>query len=305
MNPNPMTSQLIEQYLQRHELFLERLVNDADIPSERIDSALHYSLFPGGKRIRPLLVYLAGTCVSLKLEILDIIAAAVELTHCYSLIHDDLPAMDNDDFRRGKPSCHKAFDEATAILVGDGMQALAIETLISLLPSFLNSKQVIHVAEALLKASGISGMVSGQSLDLIKLSHPNVSETELQQVHQLKTGQLISACVKMVLSASSDACENTQQALMKYAHHVGFVFQIQDDYLDRYAPKKSLGKGRSSDAANNKITFATLYSKLQLEQYITTHYQAAMNALVPFGDKALPLLALTRQLESRTPVAVL
>lgn len=122
---------MISNYIKRHEEFLRQIVNDSSVPATTICSAINYSLFPGGKRIRPILVYLTGILLDLDLKILDVIAAAIELTHCYSLIHDDLPAMDNDDLRRGKPSCHKAFDEATAILVGDGMQALAIEVLLT------------------------------------------------------------------------------------------------------------------------------------------------------------------------------
>lgn len=295
-----MIYQVIEQYIQRHELFLEEVLNSLSIPADTIRSAAHYTLFPGGKRIRPLLTYLTGQLIDLDLNTLDVIAAAIEFTHCYSLIHDDLPAMDNDDFRRGKPSCHKQFDEATAILVGDGMQALAIEVLLAYLPPLLNAEQVVAVSLELVKASGMSGMVSGQSLDLSELSQSLLSETQLKEVHFLKTGKLISACVEMVLAAKKTVSEPIKSGLRTYANHLGLVFQIQDDYLDYYASANLLGKGRSSDIANNKTTFATFYSREKLEQEITHHYQMACNALKIFDKKAEALLMLTHALEERS-----
>lgn len=295
-----MKNEVINTYLNRHEQFLTQIINEASIPAKQIHSAINYSLFPGGKRIRPILVYLTGHLIDLDLPIMDAIAAAVELTHCYSLIHDDLPAMDNDDLRRGKPSCHKAFDEATAILVGDGMQALAIEVLLSHLSLHLPSPQVITITQELVKASGISGMVSGQSMDLSELAKPFISEKKLCDIHYLKTGRLISACIDMVLAANHSVTNQIQSALRTYASHIGLVFQLQDDYLDRYAPTEVLGKGRSSDLANNKITFASLCTQEQLEIKINHHYQIALNALTLFENKALELVNLTRKLQERS-----
>lgn len=291
---------MINTYIQRHEQFLEQIINNSSVPAKQIHAAMCYALFPGGKRIRPVLVYLTGNLLDLDLQILDVIAAAVELTHCYSLIHDDLPAMDDDDLRRGKPSCHKAFDEATAILVGDGMQALAIELLLSHLSALLNPAQVIAITQELVKASGMSGMVSGQSLDLSELAKPSISEEQLQEIHHLKTGRLICACIEMVLAASPSLTEQSKLALRTYAKHIGLVFQIQDDYLDRYAPTETLGKGRSSDLANHKITFATLYTQNKLEEEIKAHYQIAFNALNVFDHKAADLLDLTKKLQERS-----
>lgn len=295
-----MNKQVIDNYTRRHEHYLEQLLNKIQIPAPKIHSALHYALFPGGKRIRPILVYLAGHLIDVKLDVLDIIAAAIELTHCYSLIHDDLPAMDNDDVRRGKPSCHKAFDEATAILVGDGMQALAIEVLLSRLSSTLPASQIIAITQLLVNASGISGMVSGQSLDLSELAKTSVTEEQLREIHLLKTGKLILACFEMVLAAQPLASEQTKSALTTYGKHIGLVFQMQDDYLDRYAPAQILGKGRSSDQANQKTTFATLFTKQQLEEEITIHYQIAIDSLGLFSTKAAALIELTRQLQNRS-----
>lgn len=290
---------MINDLLQRHERFLQQLVKQSNIPADRIRSAMHYSLFPGGKRIRPLLVYLTGELLDLRLEILDVISAAIELTHCYSLVHDDLPAMDNDDLRRGKPSCHKAYDEATAILVGDGLQALAIEILLKELPALVNPTQVIAITQELVQASGVSGMVSGQSLDLSELAKPNLSEEQLSTIHQLKTGKLISACIEMVLAAQSNRSEQQVKALQSFAAHLGLVFQMQDDYLDMYAHSDALGKGRSSDAANDKTTFASLLSKDDLMAEINRHYQLASEPLALFGDKAQVLQTLVHQLHAR------
>ncbi|HHF7368556.1 TPA: polyprenyl synthetase family protein [Legionella bozemanae] len=290
---------MISNYIKRHEEFLRQIINDSSVPATTICSAINYSLFPGGKRIRPILVYLTGNILDLDLKILDVIAAAIELTHCYSLIHDDLPAMDNDDLRRGKPSCHKAFDEATAILVGDGMQALAIEVLLTHLSPLLPPQQVIAITLELVKASGISGMVSGQSLDLSELAKSSTGEEQLREIHYLKTGRLILACIEMVLNAHS-APEAYKAALRTYASHLGLVFQMQDDYLDRYAPAEFLGKGRSSDLANEKITFATLFSQKKLEEEISTHYQTALDALNIFDQKALALIDLTKKLHERS-----
>ena len=291
---------MINTYIQRHEQFLEQIINDSTVPAKQIHTAMSYVLFPGGKRIRPILVYLTGELINIDSRVLDVIAAAVELTHCYSLIHDDLPAMDDDDLRRGKPSCHKAFDEATAILVGDGMQALAIEVLLTHLSRLLNPSQVISITLELVKASGISGMVSGQSLDLSELAKPSINEEQLREIHHLKTGRLISACIEMILAAKNSVSEEEQAALRTYASHIGLVFQIQDDYLDHYAPTELLGKGRSSDLANQKTTFATLYSKEKLEKKIEKHYQIAFDALNLFDEKANELIDLTTKLQQRS-----
>lgn len=295
-----MNTQVINHYLTRHESFLERTLDQYMIPAELIRRAMHYSLFPGGKRIRPLLVYLMGELVHVEVPVLDVIAAAIEFTHGYSLIHDDLPAMDNDDFRRGKPSCHKAFDEATAILAGDGLQALAIDLLLSQLEPLLTSAKTIAITRELLKASGASGMVSGQSLDISELSKPCITEEFVQQIHHLKTGQLISACVEMVLAANNQIKNEEKKALRTYASHMGLVFQMQDDFLDGYASTQRLGKNRASDVVNNKTTFATLYAKNELEEQISQHYQMAMHSLALFDNKASLLLELTQTLKNRS-----
>jgi len=286
-------------HLDRLEKILLELMNSTEIPAAKIKEAILYSLFPGGKRIRPLLVYLTGELLDASVDCLDLIAASIELTHCYSLVHDDLPAMDNDDFRRGKPSCHRAFDEATAILAGDGMQALAMEILLTRLPVHLSADNVVAIALELSKASGISGMVSGQSLDLTELSQKAIDEKQLRLIHSLKTGKLIIACINMTIAASN-ANLIQQQALQSYASHLGLVFQMQDDYFDQYGQPHILGKGRSSDSINQKTTYANLYDQVTLSSLIEEHYLLAKKALSIFGDAAEDLLMLTTLLQNRS-----
>lgn len=294
-----MNNPAILGYLERHEAVLQNIVNQADIPAPALREAIQYCLFPGGKRLRPLLVYLTGEIVDANIEALDNIAAAIELAHCYSLVQDDLPAMDNDDYRRGRLTCHRAFNEATAILVGDGMQGLANEILLSELPRFLSDRQVIDITYALLKSSGFSGMVSGQSLDLTDLCRPNVTKAHLQHIHRLKTGALFSACIQMALISGSKDDKNADE-LLQYAHFLGMAFQMQDDYQDRYGRFDVSGKNRASDEANQKTTFASLLNQQDLGDLIHQHYNKALLSLEPFGKKAMNLRELTQFLHQRT-----
>lgn len=294
-----MNNPMILGYLERHEAALQNIVHQADIPAPALKEAIQYCLFPGGKRLRPLLVYLTGEIVDAKIEALDNIAAAIELAHCYSLVQDDLPAMDNDDYRRGRLTCHRAFNEATAILVGDGMQGLANEILLTQLPVFLSDRQVIDITYTLLKSSGFSGMVSGQSLDLTDLCRPDVTKAHLQHIHRLKTGALFSACIKMAL-ISGKQCDKTSDMLRQFANYLGMAFQMQDDYQDRYSDTDVSGKNRASDEANHKTTFASLLNQQELCALINQHYQKALLALEPFGEKATNLRELTQYLHQRT-----
>ena len=297
-----MNNPIFATYQNRHEKTLADLIESAEIPASRIKHAMQYALFPGGKRLRPLLMYVCGELLDIKLECLDIMAASIELIHCYSLIHDDLPAMDNDDFRRGKLSTHRAFDEATAILVGDGLQAFAIEILLTHLAQHLSSQKIAQITLALIRACGPSGMVSGQSLDLSELTHTTITADRLAHIHHLKTGKLIQACVQMVLHAGQPQ-QSMTDALQQLAWHLGLVFQMQDDYLDRYAQPLHLGKNRASDAVNQKTTFATIYIHSDLLELINFHFKQTYQLLLPFGQKAKKLKTLLLDLESRSPLS--
>jgi len=286
-------------YILRHEQNLRHLLETTPIPAPAIREAMLYAVFPGGKRVRPLLVYLSGELLDVPLATLDIIAVAIELIHAYSLVHDDLPAMDNDNMRRGKPSCHRAFDEATAILVGDGLQALAIDFLLSELPQTLPLSRVLSVTHELVRACGPAGMVSGQSLDLSELVQPDITETTLAKIHDLKTGRLMLACMNMTLAATESQAE-TVHALRQFATHLGLAFQMQDDYLDSYGNHDALGKGRASDQANHKHTFANYYSKEALKKAIQTHFQKTEQALSIFAERAMPLNHFLHELLGRS-----
>ena len=293
-----MKNRTIHELTIHHEHVLCDLLDNMVIPAPRIREAITYALLSGGKRLRPVLVYLCGNILELDQRSLDLIAAAIEFTHCYSLIHDDLPAMDDDDFRRGKPSCHRAFDEATAILAGDALQILAIDILASHLPVTLGMQQVMEVIHVLVRASGPAGMISGQSLDLSELANSTISETKLREIHMLKTGALISACINTVIAAKNPP-PSVSDALRQFSHHLGLVFQMQDDYLDKYN-NRALGKGRASDEANLKTTFASLIKQDELSRLIDKHFEHAQDALNEFGPQADNLRDFMHQLHRRT-----
>ncbi len=297
-----MNNTYFAAYKRRHDNFLRALLERTSIPAPRLKEAMLYALFPGGKRLRPLLVYLCGKALSIPFDILDLLAASVELMHTYSLVHDDLPAMDNDDMRRGKASCHKAFDEATAILAGDALQTLSVTILVEDLPQILSLVQVLPIIKSFVKACGASGMISGQIFDLMELTNPFITEDKLRTIHSLKTGQLISACITMVILAS-DAAKDLTKNLQDYGDLLGLIFQMQDDYLDNYAAT-ALGKSHSSDLANQKFTFASIYQKEDLFAVLKTLFQQAKAILSPLGERANDLLQLTTFLEQRIKVTL-
>lgn len=293
-----MTNPSLASYQERHERVLQDLLQQQSIPASQIREATHYVLFSGGKRIRPLLVYACGELFALPLASLDIMAAAIEMMHTYSLVHDDLPAMDNDDLRRGQPTCHRAYDEATAILVGDGLQALSVEVLTSNLPKTLEPQQILAIVHELVNACGPSGMVSGQSLDLSALKGPDISADHIETVHQLKTGRLILACINVVLAAAQPSAHE-MVALRQFGQHLGILFQMQDDYLDQFGNKDALGKGRSSDLANQKQTFANVCSQSALAELIVQHIKHAEHALAMFQDRSQSLKELLVNIQKR------
>jgi farnesyl diphosphate synthase len=241
------------EYAGRIERVLKVLLPPATLAPERLHQAMRYACLGGGKRLRAQLVYATGELFDCPIDALDHAAAAVEMIHAYSLVHDDLPAMDNDSLRRGKPTVHVAFDEATAILAGDALQTLAFEALAGAgWPDAIK----VQALTLLLKASGSRGMCGGQQLDM-DAGGRTLSLAEMQNVHALKTGALIVASVQMAaLVGKADA--DTFAALTAFAQDLGLAFQIQDDILDVESDTETLGKSAGKDAAQEKSTYPAL-----------------------------------------------
>lgn len=222
---------------------------------DRLVDAMRYSSLLGGKRIRPCLVYASAHALGAAPEYADAAATAVEFIHCYSLIHDDLPAMDNDDLRRGKPTLHRAFDEATAILAGDALQSLAFQVLAE--NQLIAPDIRLQMLTMLARAAGSEGMIAGQSIDLAAVGQ-QLTLVQLENMHNLKTGALIQASVE--LGALSAHCRDAAvlEALREYARCIGLAFQVQDDILDVVSDTKILGKTQGADIARNKPTYVSL-----------------------------------------------
>ena len=240
-------------------------INEAlleSLPEENfseITKAIHYSVMNGGKRLRPQLMLLMADALKVDVcnKTIDLMAAAGELIHCYSLIHDDLPAMDDDDFRRGQLSCHKKFDEATAILAGDAIQPLSLEILTSIQDDNLNDSTKSEIINIFAKACGPKGMVEGQNLD-IKSESKNLNEDELDKIHFLKTGKLIEACILSVCLLKKEIKEEEVSKLVEFSEKFGLAFQIRDDILDVIGNEREIGKPVGSDKEKNKSTYASL-----------------------------------------------
>lgn len=259
----------------------------------RLDDAMRHGLLVGGKRLRPLLVYLAGQALDARNEDLDAPAAAIELIHAYSLIHDDLPAMDDDDLRRGQPTVHIAYDEATAILAGDALQALAFDVLARTAHPRLGS-----LITTLATASGREGMVAGQALDLAAVGgHPDVDA--LAHMHAHKTGALIVAAVRMGGLIAVDENDPRLNALTRYARAIGLAFQIHDDVLDVTGNTLTLGKTSGADAARAKPTYPSLLGLEGAQQKARILIDEAIAALAPLGEKAAPLAELAHYMIER------
>ena len=225
----------------------------------KISKAIHYSVLNGGKRIRPQLVLLMAEALKVDVspKTIDLMAAAGELIHCYSLIHDDLPSMDDDDFRRGKLSCHKKFDEATAILAGDAIQPLALEILTTIKDEKLKPDQKLKIINLFAKACGPKGMVEGQSRDLAA-EGKKVKIEDLDKIHHLKTGKLIEACVESICVLKDGLSKKDRKAFLIFARKFGLAFQIKDDILDVIGDEKKIGKPLNSDAQKNKATYPAI-----------------------------------------------
>ena len=225
----------------------------------KISKAIHYSVFNGGKRIRPQLILLMAEALNIDVspKTIALMAASGELIHCYSLIHDDLPSMDDDDFRRGKLSCHKKFDEATAILAGDAIQPLALEVLTTIKDKKLKSEQKLRIINLFAKACGPKGMVEGQSRDLSS-EGKKIKIGDLDKIHNLKTGKLIEACVESICILKDGLPKKDMKAFLTFAKKFGLAFQIKDDILDVLGDEKKIGKPLNSDSKQNKATYPSI-----------------------------------------------
>ncbi|TBU78731.1 (2E,6E)-farnesyl diphosphate synthase [Pseudomonas daroniae] len=265
---------------------------------ERLYAAMRYSVFNGGKRIRPLLAYAACEALGGDIRQADGAACAVELIHAYSLVHDDLPAMDDDDLRRGQPTTHKAFDEATAILAGDGLQSLAFAVLADEQRNPQSADVRLAMFSALANAAGPAGMVGGQAIDLGSVGQ-QLQQQALEVMHRHKTGALIEASVCLGALASGRADERTLTALSTYARVIGLAFQVQDDILDVESDTATLGKTQGKDQANDKPTYPALLGLEAAKHYACELRDQALQALHPFDSAAEPLRELARYIVER------
>lgn len=265
---------------------------------KRLHEAMRYSVLGGGKRVRPALVYATAEALDLPQEAIDGAACAVELIHVYSLVHDDLPAMDNDDLRRGRPTCHKAFDEATAILAGDALQVLAFQTLVRGpgLPDDANTR--LQLVDLLSQASGTRGMAGGQALDLAALGK-HLSIEEIETMHAHKTGALIRACVMMAAACARELSPAIRAALDEYATAIGLAFQIQDDVLDVEGDPALLGKATGADSALNKPTYPTVAGIERARERVRELHDRALSALASTTIKIDSLIAMSNWLVLR------
>jgi geranylgeranyl diphosphate synthase type II len=265
---------------------------------DRLYDAMRYSVMNGGKRVRPLLAYAACEALGGVAEDANGAACAVELIHAYSLVHDDLPAMDDDDLRRGQPTTHKAFDEACAILAGDGLQSLAFTALLDPTLTSRDAETRLSMVRALAQAAGPAGMVGGQAIDLGSVGL-KLDQTALEYMHRHKTGALIEASVRLGALASGRADQNQLDALQIYARAVGLAFQVQDDILDVESDTATLGKRQGADIARDKPTYPALLGLDAAKAYALELRDQALEALSAFDDAAEPLRELARYIVNR------
>jgi len=293
-----MSETVFKDYQARVEQALDQRLPGSEILPSRLHQAMRYALLGGGKRIRPVLVYAAGAAVGVDAGRLDGPACAVELIHAYSLIHDDLPAMDNDDLRRGKPTCHKAFDEATAILAGDALQTLAFQIL-SQDPTMAPDHHVrLRLLQTLAQAAGSRGLVGGQAIDLAAVGQ-ELNLAELENMHIHKTGALIRASVLMGALNQPAITAEALQRLDHYAKCIGLAFQICDDILDVTADTQTLGKTQGADIALHKPTYPALLGLDGACRHAQILYQEALDSLTWLDASADLLRWLARYIVDR------
>jgi farnesyl diphosphate synthase len=283
---------------ERMERALARRLPPANVEPRRLHAAMRYSVLGGGKRVRPALVFATARTLGLTEDEVEAAACAIELVHVYSLVHDDLPAMDDDDLRRGRPTCHKAYDEATAILVGDGLQPLAFQ-LLAADPALPASPAVrLELIALLAEASGSLGMAGGQAIDL-EVQGRKLDIAQVEDMHSRKTGALIRASVGMAAACVPSLEPRLKAGLARFAAAIGLAFQIQDDLLDVLGDASALGKPTHADEERAKPTYPAIAGVEASQAKARRLHEEALEALAPFGRRADPLRLLSDWLLSR------
>ena len=297
MKLSDSTSVWLQRSTERVDQTILKTFDDQVSPASGLKTAMHYAATGGGKRVRPLLIYATASLAGKELDQvagLDACAVAVELFHTYSLVHDDLPCMDNDDLRRGRPTVHKAFDEASALLVGDALQTMAFQLIAQ---SALNDAQKVQVITSLSMAGGMAGMAGGQAIDLASVGK-QLNQNELEQMHRLKTGALLRTAVQ-IGAIAVNFNDNEKKALDVFASALGLAFQVVDDVLDASSDSQTLGKTAGKDAAANKPTFVSLMGLDGAREFARQLHQEALDSLGIWGDNAELLRAIASKVVNR------
>jgi farnesyl diphosphate synthase len=268
------------------EADLDRFLPPASQAPTKLHEAMRYTALGGGKRVRPLLVHAAGALFGADADALARAASAVEMIHVYSLVHDDMPCMDDDALRRGKPTVHVAYDEATALLVGDALQAQAFDVLAG--TTTVPAARTVAMVRLLAEAAGSAGMCGGQAIDLDSVGLSLTLE-QLERMHQLKTGAMLRVSVLLGALAGRDLASHEREALAEYSRAIGLAFQVVDDVLDATADSATLGKTAGKDAADNKPTYVSILGLAPSQALAEQLRQQAHDALAPFGEQALRL----------------
>jgi farnesyl diphosphate synthase len=278
----------IDDVQKRINDYLTKKLESLTLNDQKLLDAMHYGLLIGGKRMRPYLAYITGTTLDAEQSDIDGVAAALECIHAYSLLHDDLPAMDDDDLRRGQLTCHKAFDEATAILAGDSLQTLAFDIIANHNFSPAVDSKRINLLRYLVNAAGYQGMCGGQALDLAA-TNKAISLAQLENLHSLKTGALLEASVNMAAECSDNATAHDKEQLALYAKLMGLAYQVRDDIIDITSTEEELGKPAGSDLAANKSTYPALLGLQGAQEKAENLYQQALQALatLPYNTQSL------------------
>jgi farnesyl diphosphate synthase len=294
---NESTSLWLQRSTERVDQAILKYFDDQVSATSGLKAAMHYAATGGGKRVRPLLIYATASLSDKELNQvagIDACAVAVELFHTYSLVHDDLPCMDNDDLRRGRPTVHKAFDEASALLVGDALQTMAFQLIAQ---SALNDAQKVQVITSLSMAGGMAGMAGGQAIDLASVGK-QLTQNELELMHRLKTGALLRAAVQ-IGAIAINLNEQEKKSLDKFASALGLAFQVVDDVLDASSDSQTLGKTSGKDAAANKPTFVSLMGLDGAREFVRKLHQEALDSLGIWGDNADLLRAIASKVVNR------